>query len=182
MWHEKRKKLNKKTWQWTNTADSDWQEIDTGSRQRGRTTETRQQLSDKINIWSQVPQWARHQDVLTDRPSVVKWLRLQHQNWKLRIHKEGMSFYSFLYRNFTASPFKVEKQKHGSDQSETNATWATFQFILIIWIRVFTFTAFRTPRVMAAFTAVATHALSTATGSSTRHHPLFRFSHLKALI
>jgi hypothetical protein len=22
--------------------------------------------SDRINIWSQVPQWARHQDVLTD--------------------------------------------------------------------------------------------------------------------
>jgi hypothetical protein len=28
-----------------------------------------------MNIWSQVPQWTRHQDVLTDRPSVVTWLR-----------------------------------------------------------------------------------------------------------
>jgi hypothetical protein len=46
------------------TADSDWQKTDPTCRQRG--TETRQQISDRINIWSQVPQWARHQDVLTD--------------------------------------------------------------------------------------------------------------------
>jgi hypothetical protein len=28
--------------------------------------QTRQQNSDRINIWSQDPQWAQHQDVLTD--------------------------------------------------------------------------------------------------------------------
>jgi hypothetical protein len=26
----------------------------------------RQQISEGVNIWSQVPQWARHQDVLAD--------------------------------------------------------------------------------------------------------------------
>jgi hypothetical protein len=35
----------------------------------GRPTETRQQISDRFNIWSQVPQWARRQDVQTDRQS-----------------------------------------------------------------------------------------------------------------
>jgi hypothetical protein len=33
---------------------------------KGLLTETRQQISDGINIWSQISQWARHQDVLTD--------------------------------------------------------------------------------------------------------------------
>jgi hypothetical protein len=28
------------------------------------------------NIWSQVPEWTRHQDILTDWPSVVTWLWL----------------------------------------------------------------------------------------------------------
>jgi hypothetical protein len=44
------------------------------SRQRGRPTETRQQLPNSnvptgSNIWSQVPEWARHEDILTDRQS-----------------------------------------------------------------------------------------------------------------
>jgi hypothetical protein len=43
---------------------------DPTSRQRGRPTETRQQISDnngqtESNIWSQVPEWARHLDILT---------------------------------------------------------------------------------------------------------------------
>jgi hypothetical protein len=59
------------------TADSYWQEADPTSPQRGRPKETRQQISDRINIWSRVPQWARHQDIPTDRPSVVTWLQLQ---------------------------------------------------------------------------------------------------------
>jgi hypothetical protein len=32
-----------------------------------------QQNSDRINIWSQVPRWARRQDILTDWPLVVTW-------------------------------------------------------------------------------------------------------------
>jgi hypothetical protein len=45
-------------------------------RQRGRPAETRQQLSEnnlrtESNIWSQAPEWARHPDILTGRPSVV---------------------------------------------------------------------------------------------------------------
>jgi hypothetical protein len=67
----------KKNWRWTVTADSDWQETDVTYRQRGRPTVTRQQNSDRFNVWSQVPQWARHQDVLTDWPLVVTWLQLQ---------------------------------------------------------------------------------------------------------
>jgi hypothetical protein len=52
------------------------------SRQRGRPTKTIQQLSEnnlrtESNIWSQVPEWARYLDILTDRPSVVKWLTLR---------------------------------------------------------------------------------------------------------
>jgi hypothetical protein len=44
---------------------------DPTSRQRGRLTETRHQLSDKnlrteSNIWSEVPEWARYLDILTD--------------------------------------------------------------------------------------------------------------------
>jgi hypothetical protein len=38
-----------------------------------RYTDTRQQNSDRINIWSQVPRWARCQDILTGWPSVVTW-------------------------------------------------------------------------------------------------------------
>jgi hypothetical protein len=70
------KMQKKKTWQWTNTANSDWQETDPTSRQRGRLTETKQQLSDRINTWSQVPHWARHQDVLTSYVVMWFWLRL----------------------------------------------------------------------------------------------------------
>jgi hypothetical protein len=69
------------TWQWTNTADSDWQETGLTSHQRGRPTETRQQLSDRINIRSQVPQWARHQDIPTDWPSIITWLSLLTLDW-----------------------------------------------------------------------------------------------------
>jgi hypothetical protein len=58
---------------WTITADSDWQETDPTSHERGRPAETRQQNSDRINIWSQVPQWARHQYVLTE------WLTVSHK-------------------------------------------------------------------------------------------------------
>jgi hypothetical protein len=52
------------------------------SRHRGRPTETRQQLSEnnlrtESNIWSQVPEWARYLDILTDWPSVVMWFRLR---------------------------------------------------------------------------------------------------------
>jgi hypothetical protein len=54
--HKMRKKNKKRTWWWTITADSDWQETDQTSRQRGRPTESRQQNSDIINIWSQVAQ------------------------------------------------------------------------------------------------------------------------------
>jgi hypothetical protein len=55
--------------------------IDPTSRQKGHPTETRQQLSDinfqnGSNIWSQVPEWARYQDIMTDWPSVVTWLWL----------------------------------------------------------------------------------------------------------
>jgi hypothetical protein len=50
------RKKNKGTWRWTIIADSGWQETDPTSRQRGRPTETREQISDRINIWSQVPQ------------------------------------------------------------------------------------------------------------------------------
>jgi hypothetical protein len=44
---------------------------DPTSRQRGRPTKTRQQLSEnnlraESNIWSKVPEWARYLDILTD--------------------------------------------------------------------------------------------------------------------
>jgi hypothetical protein len=47
------------------------------SSERAHKKETRQQTSDinllkEGNIRSQVPKWARHQDVLTDRLSVAK--------------------------------------------------------------------------------------------------------------
>jgi hypothetical protein len=52
------------------------------SRQRGRPTETRQQLSDNnlrtestSNIRSLVSEWARYLDVLTDRPTDRQLLR-----------------------------------------------------------------------------------------------------------
>jgi hypothetical protein len=66
---KKKTKEDKKTWQGTIIADSDWQETDPTSRQTGRPAKTRQQNSDRINIWSQVPSWARRQDLLTDRQS-----------------------------------------------------------------------------------------------------------------
>jgi hypothetical protein len=49
---------------------------DLTSRQRGRPTETRHQLSDnnlqtENNIGPQAPQWARHLDILTDWLSVI---------------------------------------------------------------------------------------------------------------
>jgi hypothetical protein len=50
---------------------------DPSCRQRGRPAETRLRVSDSnlptgSNIWSEVPEWARHQDILTDWPSVIK--------------------------------------------------------------------------------------------------------------
>jgi hypothetical protein len=60
----------------------DWerQMRDPTLRQRGHSTETRQRLSEnnlrtESNVWSQVPEWARYFDILTDRSSVVMWLR-----------------------------------------------------------------------------------------------------------
>jgi hypothetical protein len=43
---------------------------DPTSRQRGRPTKTRQQISEnsfrtESNIWSQVPEWARYHDIMT---------------------------------------------------------------------------------------------------------------------
>jgi hypothetical protein len=50
------------------------------SRHRGRPIETRQQISEnnlrtERNIWSQVPEWARYLDILTDWSTAVTWLR-----------------------------------------------------------------------------------------------------------
>jgi hypothetical protein len=44
---------------------------DPTSRQRGRPTETRQQISEnnlqtERNIWSQIPEWARYLEIMTD--------------------------------------------------------------------------------------------------------------------
>jgi hypothetical protein len=36
------------------------------------------------NIWSQVPEWARHQDILTDQPSVVKKLDFDYIDNRIR--------------------------------------------------------------------------------------------------
>jgi hypothetical protein len=46
---------------------------DPTSRQRGRPQMTRQKLKKKTDLWSKVPDWARHQDLLTDWLSVVMW-------------------------------------------------------------------------------------------------------------
>jgi hypothetical protein len=48
------------------------QTADRSSRRRGKKFQT------GSNIWSQVPQLARHQDILTDWPSIVVWLWLWH--------------------------------------------------------------------------------------------------------
>jgi hypothetical protein len=47
-----------------------------------RCTKTILQFSDSdiptgSNIWSQVPEWARHLDIVSDWPPVVTWLRLR---------------------------------------------------------------------------------------------------------
>jgi hypothetical protein len=51
--------------------DRERQMTDPTSRQRGRPRKTRQQISEnnlltESNIWSQVPEWARYLDMLTD--------------------------------------------------------------------------------------------------------------------
>jgi hypothetical protein len=79
---------------------------DQTSRQRGRPTKKIQQLSENLraenNIWSQVPEWARHQDILTDRPSVVKWLRLRRDDIFLKIVQ---NFYGFTALRWTLAGF-----------------------------------------------------------------------------
>jgi hypothetical protein len=50
---------------------------------------TRQQISEnnlrtERNIWSQVPEWDRYLDIMTDWPSVVMWLWLDSQANSLR--------------------------------------------------------------------------------------------------
>jgi hypothetical protein len=57
------------------------QMTDATSCQRGSPTDVKQQLSEnnlrtESNIRSQVPEWARYLDKLTDWPSFVVWLRL----------------------------------------------------------------------------------------------------------
>jgi hypothetical protein len=61
----------------------DWerQMTDPTSRQRGSPIRIRQQISEnnlrtESNIWSQVQEWDRYLDVMTDWPSVVMWLWL----------------------------------------------------------------------------------------------------------
>jgi hypothetical protein len=49
---------------------------DPTSRQRGRRKKDKTAISEnsfrtESNIWSQVTEWARYLDILTDRPSVV---------------------------------------------------------------------------------------------------------------
>jgi hypothetical protein len=53
---------------------TDWQMTDPTSRQGGRPKLDRTVTfkEKKNNIWSKVPDWARHQDILTEWPSVVK--------------------------------------------------------------------------------------------------------------
>jgi hypothetical protein len=51
--------------------DRERQMTDPTSRQRGRPKKTRQQISEinlrtESNIWSQVPEWARYLDIMTD--------------------------------------------------------------------------------------------------------------------
>jgi hypothetical protein len=52
------------------------QKTDPSSRQRGRLTNQDCICQTVTNIWSWAPDGARHQDLLTDRPSVAMWLTL----------------------------------------------------------------------------------------------------------
>jgi hypothetical protein len=52
------------------------QKTDPSSRKRGRPTKQDRNCQTVINIWSLVPDGARHQDLLTDWPSVAMWLWL----------------------------------------------------------------------------------------------------------
>jgi hypothetical protein len=66
---------NKDHWEFSDHWATTMQIADPSSHQRGHPTETRPEISDSnlptgSNIWSQVPEWARHQNVLTDRPTV----------------------------------------------------------------------------------------------------------------
>jgi hypothetical protein len=116
----------------------DWerQMTDPTSHQRGRPTETRQQISEnnlrtESNIWSQVPEWAWNLDILTDRPSVVMWLRLwlqlqaqisppRHTDWlsvimwlQLKLHQIShlcRSRLKYLHR----SPESRKRQQKGN--------------------------------------------------------------------
>jgi hypothetical protein len=73
---------------------------DQTSRQRERPTETSQQLSEnklrtESNIWSQVPEWARYLDILTDWPTVSRKVTLTstfiHQTAWIQIQAERLS-------------------------------------------------------------------------------------------
>jgi hypothetical protein len=64
---------------------------DPTSRQRGRRTETRQQRSEnnhrtQNNIWSQVLEWARHLDILTD------WLTVSCKVTSTSVSEELVTF------------------------------------------------------------------------------------------
>jgi hypothetical protein len=115
------------------------QMTDPTSRQRGRPTETRQQLSEnnlrtESNIWSQVPEWARYLDILTDWSSVLMWLQL-----RLRLRAEmsvcretaclsGVERFS-LYTKFSrerngcaAASWEILRLRN-EDSLETQKTW-----------------------------------------------------------
>jgi hypothetical protein len=67
-----------------NTAHSDWKTTDPTSRQRERPVNYDSNCQTVTNIWSWAPEVTRHQDTLTDWPSVVMWLRL----WLFSVSRE----------------------------------------------------------------------------------------------
>jgi hypothetical protein len=63
----------------------------------------------KKNLWSKVPDWARHQDILTDWPSVVMWLWLWEQSLSLPGTQEGRPVRSLV--NIISKLFQLLRNK-----------------------------------------------------------------------
>jgi hypothetical protein len=105
-----------------NNAHSDWQETDPSAPQRQH-----RNFQTKNNIWSQVPEWTRHQDILTDWPSVVTWLWL----W---VDESVKSFSSEMLKDDSWGRGQFGNADKSRYQATANENWKDLMRDAVQWL------------------------------------------------
>jgi hypothetical protein len=109
-----------------------WQMTDPSSRQRGRPTKTRPQLSNSNKLLVMSPRWGstpRLTDWLTDWPSVAMWLWLEESKLAQHAYEEGQKYVGMKRRSC-----RLNQTLHtGSTRNQPTCLCWTIRSVNPVW-------------------------------------------------